>query len=855
MSIGYESKEHIAVDVGHSSPQYKAMPPQLSSDLPDQLTNEPPANVVHRTHRLFTEVETPSNAGYEWQSLHGAKQRNDLLYDGNSQNPLLQRTVFGHNASRRSSTSSTGSIPSEHSNSSSSGNSPNLNTSSLQTKQSILPPPHMTPPLVPRTRVGGKGHSRRTSAELLRDLSVSDDRQPPSQSVLTPRRRAAHQRLQQFTQHSDDGVSFADSNKSHIVEDEAARRVKALRIRMHDEHHEEKQPHSSSGSTSDDDESTEHTPLNAAHNASDASKPANSQFTRPPVARKMTMTGPFGLGHSRTTSLAANALSSPMHSFGVQIGGNMTGITTALNSQLPPDLQHSVETVLLSPNSTANRQNGQKHHNRFKSNLIDLEMSPMQRSSVLPATVNEQHPAADYIHPSLYSTTPPLRRLPSNPVSARHQHTPSSIFGHSQPLPETLTATDTPSFHSRRTTVNRASTATSNADLGAYPQPSTSFKPVAFLTRANDMQELTLNDISNYSHMNRQRHIALADSKLPPVAEIVNPFNTEETREFLKTLGASLFSVALPMHVVEFYIVLGAHRLGEDVHLMSVWASMWMRFGEESECHLIQPAGVSYSLSKMVELCHVTERILTGTTAVKEGLAQIQNIITRPSLWPVWNVMPAMCFMSCASAVLWNGRTADMLTAGFTGLCIGTLDFITPNHIMLARGHDLLSGLVAALIMVLVNAYIHEVYVIPSVFGGILWCLPGLRATLAMNDLSTGNPVTGTAKLMSAIITCIQLGIGVQAGLSLNGLLGGGKTLITSAPTSQPMWMSEVAVIIDGYVTMVLFDAKPAHWHLLIGGSVVAFTLSSYSALYIGNEFGTWLAAFVTGVIGNLYGE
>lgn len=408
---------------------------------------------------------------------------------------------------------------------------------------------------------------------------------------------------------------------------------------------------------------------------------------------------------------------------------------------------------------------------------------------------------------------------------------------------------------------NLRSARESGADVQWKPSPrsldsarATQNSTPAFLTR--DTDELCLNDISNASRAHREKKLHQMNNKLPQIGEVINPFNAEETQEFLRQLAAALFSSALPMNVVEFYVVLAANRLGADVHLMSVSNSMFIRFGTDTVAHLVQPPYVSYSLSKMVDLCHITERILTGAVGVREGLYQITMVVQRTPQWHPWSIVPALALMGCASALFWNGGGAEMLCALTSGLLIGVLECVAPLNLMLTRGHDLLSGLIASVVAVSVNAYITPVYIISSVFAGILWCLPGLRATLAMNDLSTGNTVTGTAKLVSSILTCIQLGIGVEAGLQLNTLCGSTPLYWTNdTDVVQPVWKLEIVVLINGLLTIVLMDGKSSHLIQLCAGSVTAFTLATYTSTYIGSEFGTWLAAFVTGLIGNVYGR
>lgn len=195
-----------------------------------------------------------------------------------------------------------------------------------------------------------------------------------------------------------------------------------------------------------------------------------------------------------------------------------------------------------------------------------------------------------------------------------------------------------------------------------------------------------------------------------------------------------------------------------------------------------------------------------------------------------------------------------MLVALVIGLFLGILSYCSPGHVTLTRGLDLVSAVIASIIAMICNAYIKPIYIFPSIFGGIIWVIPGLRVTLAMNDLSMGNTITGVGRLMSGVITIIQLGVGITAGLDLNKVIG--AQLVYTAPTQVlPYSYIYGAIVIASFPTMILYDCKPSHFIQLSAGYVGGFAVSSFAATYIGSEFGTWLAAFVVGVCGNIYGR
>lgn len=328
---------------------------------------------------------------------------------------------------------------------------------------------------------------------------------------------------------------------------------------------------------------------------------------------------------------------------------------------------------------------------------------------------------------------------------------------------------------------------------------------------------------------------------------------------YLEEVGGALFSCGLPLHVVEFYLVLAAHRLHVDISIVAISTSFWITFAPSSVAHMVLAPKPGLSLSKMVDICAVSERMLHGFVAPVEGLAQLQVVMRRTSLYPSWWTVPALGLICFCYAPLFSCDWVGSTLAAVVGLLIGLLEMYSENHAHVARGHDLLSGLLAGVLAMVCHVYIAKINLLGSILAGIVWCLPGLRITLAMLDLSTGNPVTGTAKFMSALIIAVNLGIGITAGLSVGEFITGYDSNVAVADEARyaatPEWFLPIAIIVSAFPGCVLLDAHMTHFPQYIAGSALAFYLSNYASQYIGQAFGSWVAAAGVGVMANLYGR
>ena len=95
---------------------------------------------------------------------------------------------------------------------------------------------------------------------------------------------------------------------------------------------------------------------------------------------------------------------------------------------------------------------------------------------------------------------------------------------------------------------------------------------------------------------------------------------------------------------------------------------------------------------------------------------------------------------------------------------------------------------------------------------------------------------------------------GITAALDLNSIVNGDLEY-TGGDQWVPTEMLYGSVVISACTTMILLDAKTTHFMQLVASYVITYSAAYHAQKYIGSVFGTYLAALVSGSIGNLYGR
>jgi len=151
-----------------------------------------------------------------------------------------------------------------------------------------------------------------------------------------------------------------------------------------------------------------------------------------------------------------------------------------------------------------------------------------------------------------------------------------------------------------------------------------------------------------------------------------------------------------------------------------------------------------------------------------------------------------------------------------------------------------------------VAVYIDPMINVPLVvLSAIIVFIPGLALTLGLAELAARHLVSGTARVMDAVMLLFKLYFGAFLGVALGQVLFG--QIPPQLAPSVPQWTSWLAVAILCGSLVVVFKARLRHalWGLLSG--FIAYAASLWGAYYLGLALGAFVGAFAVGLYGNLF--
>ena len=320
----------------------------------------------------------------------------------------------------------------------------------------------------------------------------------------------------------------------------------------------------------------------------------------------------------------------------------------------------------------------------------------------------------------------------------------------------------------------------------------------------------------------------------------------------LLELGYALGLFGTTDHRVERVLSAVARRIGLEASFFAVPTGLMAWFGPvgDQRAGMKRLESTTVDLGKLARLDAVTRQLVVDGD-VDAALFEVRETIAAPSAWPVWVEVAGFAVASTTGALFFGGGAPELAVAGSLGGVIGLLAVALGRH---GQGQleAVLCATVAAFVATAAPALLGPLRSDVVLVGGLLYLLPGLTLTMAVSELANRNLVAGTARLMAALLTLVQLAFGVALGRELGFLVPG----TGDGPVPVEVWSTGLvaaAVAVAGLSFGVLFRARVKDLPVIMAGCGVAFAAARWGTLAFNPHLGAFLGALAVGLVSNLY--
>ena len=196
---------------------------------------------------------------------------------------------------------------------------------------------------------------------------------------------------------------------------------------------------------------------------------------------------------------------------------------------------------------------------------------------------------------------------------------------------------------------------------------------------------------------------------------------------------------------------------GNDIH------STEIRFVPLSPVHLGRVAAVN-SLSRAIE---------AGQYTLDEAFAQLDTISALPYAKPSWTLMAYA--IGCGSfCYLLGGNIIDSLTAFLSGILLYLFSHLAGKKNLSKIIQNILGSALVTLCGLLFFHFGMGDHMDKIIIGSIIPLVPGVALTTSIRDFLNSDYLSGSIRLIDALLIAACIALGVGATLKISGFLVGG---------------------------------------------------------------------------------
>ena len=332
----------------------------------------------------------------------------------------------------------------------------------------------------------------------------------------------------------------------------------------------------------------------------------------------------------------------------------------------------------------------------------------------------------------------------------------------------------------------------------------------------------------------------------------MNKPQSQDTATFLMRLAEALHAYGTPSHRLEEVLETVSVALGVEAQYLATPTSVVASIGPEhrQETFLVRVEPGETNLDKLTSLQEVMRQVETGELDVRQGSDEVKSIISGPMRYGSVLTGLAYAITSGTAAVFFGGGWREVVLALGLGGLLGILALIAISRPRLAALYPALAAMLAAAIASSVATFVSPIASSIATLAGIIVLIPGLSLTIAMNELAHRHLVSGTARLVGALITFLQIGLGGATGWAIAEAFFGQR--LASAPVALPESAFLLAAPLAAMSFTVLFRARPVDFGWILFGCSVGFLTTRFASEALGPEVGAALGAWVLGCLSNL---
>lgn len=326
--------------------------------------------------------------------------------------------------------------------------------------------------------------------------------------------------------------------------------------------------------------------------------------------------------------------------------------------------------------------------------------------------------------------------------------------------------------------------------------------------------------------------------------------NIPKKYKFIIYVGKTLHAYGVQSYKIQSYLSRIAQREGIKGSFMDspTWIN-YVFFEDDDQSYnyteSVPPGDIN--LGALAGVVEITDKYLNreiGFTQVKKEIEELKKPYCKHY---VLIDLIAYLLAACGFCVILEQNWTTIIIATFVGGVVYLINYFATKSEYVKSVVEALSSFVATIIIGVLSIFYPHINISLCILSAIIVPLPGLYLTTALEEITSNNLISGTAKFFGGLICLFKLFFGVMLGLSLLPLFI--KVNSEVIICEIPFWINSIAVVILAASLSIVFRIRKRDFIYSVIVGYISFTISNmfvFAGIMVSMFIGTLAVVFMS---------
>lgn len=324
------------------------------------------------------------------------------------------------------------------------------------------------------------------------------------------------------------------------------------------------------------------------------------------------------------------------------------------------------------------------------------------------------------------------------------------------------------------------------------------------------------------------------------------PAQGRDVEDFLLELGIAELSAGYPVDEVTNTLTRVASAYDRtEMTFVTLPNSIVMDDPGTGRARAISENGQMLRMDQAAVVHELAREATAGTLDPADGITRLTALSHMPSRFPGWASLLGQALVSAGFALVFRVSLWGVAVAFVLGLFVGLLQRYAARRPSIAPLVPPVAAFVCALAVFGFSSLLdQDAESLRVVAAPLVSLIPGMAITRGTMELSAGHVISGSSRLVSAVVQILVLTFGILVGMQIARVSPYDLSDLTDS--LLPWWASWIGVVVYAVGQAFVYNEPHRTIRLVLLLLLIAFTIQAVCNLFLDAVFSAGITAAVT---------